>query len=98
MTDPVALEGSLHIVRLSDPYTRSWKYFVYFAPYEGELDALPERACAGTNELEVVLAALGLDDLDRIRVIAEVQRDSARTIPDIRTSDDRLRELGFSRR
>jgi hypothetical protein len=91
----MALEGSLHIVRLSDPYTRSWKYLVYFAPHEGELDELPQRACDGTNELEAMLAGLGLDDLERVRVIADVQRDSARTIPNISTTPDRLRELGF---
>ena len=82
-------DGALHVAQLNG------KYFLYFAPYEGSLDALPQRTCHSTAELEAVLSGLGFDNLERLRVVAEVQRDSARTVPNVHTTDDRLRELGF---
>jgi hypothetical protein len=94
-TEPMAREGSLYIARLNDPHTRGWRYFLYFTPYEGHPNKLPQRACDGTNELEVILSGLGVDDLGRLRIMADVQRDSMRTVLNIRTTDDRLRELGI---
>jgi hypothetical protein len=92
----MAREGSLYIVRLHDPHTREWRYLLYFTPYDRPLNTLPYCPCAGTAELEAVLLGLGFDDLDRVRVIADVQRDSAGAVGNIRTTDDKLRELGFS--
>jgi hypothetical protein len=87
--------GSLHILRLDDPYRPRWRYLLCFAPYEGELNQLPQRTCDSTNELETVLSRLGLDGVERLQLIAEVQRDSARTVQNIHATDDKLRALGF---
>lgn len=86
----MARAGSLHIVHVNA------RYLLYFAPYDGQLDTLPQRTCSGTDELERVLSGLRIDELASMRAIAEVQRDSARIIPDVETTDAELRELGFS--
>jgi hypothetical protein len=87
--------GSLHVVRLSDPYTRGWKWLLYFAPYEGPLEVLPQRTCVGADDLQMVLRGLGLDGAHCECLIAEASRDAARSIPDVHVSDEQLRALGF---
>lgn len=87
--------GSLHIVRLGDPCTGGWKFLVYFAPYEGPLEHLPQRTCVDIDDLEMVLRGFGLDAGDCARNRAEAARDAARSIPNVHASDARLRALGF---
>jgi hypothetical protein len=65
------------------------------SPYKGELNLLPQRTCDSTNELETVLSGFGLESGERLVVIAEVQRDSARIVQNIHATDDKLRALGF---
>jgi hypothetical protein len=85
----MARTGSLHIVCINA------RYVVYFAPHEGDLDRLPQRACSSASELETVLMGLAFDEFERLQLIAEVQLSSARTKPDVQATDAQLADLGF---
>lgn len=88
------IQGWLHIVRERDDYTADWAYWLYFAPYERAHEALLQRVCLSADELDAVLLGLGTG-LERVRIMDDVEQVGARTVSDLRTTTERLYQLGF---